>query len=104
MNVKKPDRNSAKYSKLDDEYRSERDELVAILRLGDKVAWDQKLSQIEYPKLAEADLSDLELIEFNFDFADLRCANLNNANLSGASFRDADLRGAQLKKAYGRQT
>src|SRR5688572_22149233 len=99
-----PDRESPEYNRLDAAYRKERDELIALLRSKNKHAWNAKLSQITYPKLAEADLSGLELSEFNFENADLRCANLNKANVSGASFRNTDLRGAQLKNAYGRQT
>jgi hypothetical protein len=98
-----PNRTSPAYNNINDAYRRERDALVALLRAKDKAGWNTKLTQIEYPQLLEADLTGVELIEFNFENADLRCAKLNGANLSGSSFKNADLRGAQFKNAYGRQ-
>lgn len=98
------DRTSAEYNQIDAAYRKECGELVAILRSGDKAAWNARIAKVKYPRLAEADLSGLQLIEFNFNNADLRCAKFNGSNVSGASFINADLRGAQLKNAYGRQT
>lgn len=102
--MKRPDKQASAYDQIGSpNYQKERAELIAILKAGDHEAWQKKISEIDYPKLAEADLQGLELFNFTLDFADLRCANLSKANLSGASFVEADLRGAQLKEAYGRQ-